>query len=75
MKEAVAVQKFFLHTEYITLGQLLKATDSVSSGGDVKSMLATRRIRVNGEIDDRRGKKLRPGDVVTLPNGSKIEIQ
>lgn len=65
---------FTLSTEFITLGQLLKAVDAVSSGGEVKDLLATGKIRVNMEIDDRRGRKLYPGDIVTGPGGLRVRI-
>jgi len=66
---------FSLTTEYITLGQLLKAADVVSSGAEGKMLIEEGRIKVNGEPDDRRGRKLRPGDKVTLPDGRSIRIQ
>lgn len=65
---------FNLKTEYITLGQLLKAADVVSSGAEGKLLIETGRIKVNGEPDDRRGRKLRPGDKIILPDGRSIRI-
>jgi ribosome-associated protein len=50
--------------EYITLQALLKAADILSSGGQAKWYLAENTVLVNGEPENRRGKKLRPGDVV-----------
>lgn len=55
-------------TEYITLGQLLKLAKVVSEGGQVKAYLAQGVSKVNGVPEARRGKKLRPGDVVELPD-------
>jgi ribosome-associated protein len=52
--------------EMIRLGQLLKLADVVDSGGDVRDLLAEHEILVNGEPEDRRGRQLHPGDVVTL---------
>jgi len=63
-----------IHTEFITLGQLLKLLDMVGSGAEVKILLGQGRFRVNGEFEDRRGRKLRPGDLVTLPNRSVVRI-
>ena len=54
-----------LRDEFIKLGQALKAAGLVGSGGLVK---------VNGEVDTRRGKKLYDGDVVTF-NGEEIKIE
>jgi ribosome-associated protein len=56
--------------EYITLGQLLKFARIVEEGGMAKSYLASHDVLVNQEKDNRRGRKLRPGDVVSLAEGS-----
>lgn len=59
-----------IKSEYITLGQLLKFKHIVSEGGEEKSYLASHKVLVNGEPDNRRGRKLRPGDTITLEEGS-----
>lgn len=51
-------------TEYITLGQLLKLAQIIQNGGQAKSYLAENEVLVNGEPDQRRGRKLRPGDEI-----------
>ncbi len=61
-------------TEYITLGQALKMTDTISSGGMAKWFLSENEVYVNGEIEDRRGKKLRHGDVVNIPSVGRFRI-
>jgi ribosome-associated protein len=48
----------------IRLGQLLKLADLADGGGDVKALLATVAVTVNGEPENRRGRQLHPGDVV-----------
>nr|WP_090031690.1 RNA-binding S4 domain-containing protein [Cellulomonas marina] len=55
----------------IRLGQLLKREDVVETGGDVRALLADDAVRVNGEVEVRRGRQLAPGDVVEvdLPAG------
>ncbi len=58
-----------IKTEYITLGQLLKFLRIVGQGGEEKVYLASHTVTVNGENDNRRGRKLRPGDVVSLDEG------
>ncbi|MCB8932684.1 MAG: S4 domain-containing protein YaaA [Chthonomonadaceae bacterium] len=68
------VKTFTLKTEYITLGQLLKAAHIVGGGGEAKALLAEGGVRVNGEEDNRRGRKLRSGDVVVLADGTEIRI-
>jgi len=55
-------------TEYITLQQLLKIEDFISSGGQAKYFLAENEVFVNNELDQRRGRKLYPGDVVKILN-------
>jgi S4 domain protein YaaA len=66
--------EFKIRDEYITLGQLLKAANLVGTGGEVKPFLAAGGITVNGEDENRRGKKLRPGDLIKFPNGTTILI-
>ena len=56
-------------TEFITLGQFLKLADIISQGGEAKAYLATHEVKVNGESDNRRGRKLHNGDEVLLPEG------
>lgn len=51
-------------TDYIKLDSFLKAVSAVGSGGEAKVLIADGEVRVNGEVELRRGRKLRPGDVV-----------
>lgn len=61
-------------TEYITLGQLLKITDLISSGGEAKFFLAENKVYVDNELDQRRGRKLYPGMIIKIGNNVfKIE--
>ena len=59
-------RKLILKSEYITLGQLLKAAGLVESGSEAKEVITAGEVSVNGETDTRRGRKLRDGDVVTF---------
>lgn len=59
---------------YITLGQLLKGEGVVDSGGAAKAYLAETAVQVNGEPESRRGRKLRPGDVVRVPDGPAMRL-
>ena len=61
-------------TEYITLGQFLKLTSIAPSGGLVKAILAEYKISVNDTPDNRRGKKLYPGDKVTIKTIGEYRI-
>lgn len=65
--------KVEINTEYITLGQLLKLADLVSSGGETKVYLAQVDVFVNGAPEDRRGRKLYPGDKVRT-SGKEILV-
>lgn len=55
-------------TEFITLGQLLKIENIISSGGEAKFYLQNNMCYVNDEPDNRRGRKLYPNDVVKVEN-------
>jgi ribosome-associated protein len=50
----------------ITLGQALKASNLVGSGGEAKVLIQGGEVRVNGEVETRRGRKLKGGDVVEV---------
>lgn len=52
--------------DMIRLGQLLKLAGLVDSGAEVKDLLATGTVLVNGEPEERRGRQLHPGDAVAL---------
>ena len=54
--------------EYITLQSLLKIVGVVPTGGMVKIYLAETSVLVNGERENRRGRKLYSGDEIRLPN-------
>ncbi|MFV0362479.1 MAG: RNA-binding S4 domain-containing protein [Suipraeoptans sp.] len=60
--------------EYIKLGQALKAVGLVDSGVEAKEVIVNELVKVNNEIETRRGKKLYPGDIVEY-NGDKIKIE
>lgn len=59
-------QEFQFHGEYITLGQMIKVLNILESGGQVKQFLAEEDVFVNGEPENRRGRKLRADDIVQL---------
>jgi ribosome-associated protein len=54
-----------LKNDVIRLGQLLKAVDVVEAGSDVKALLASGVVTVNGEVETRRGRQLVAGDLVS----------
>ncbi len=61
--------------EYITLGQLLKMEQLVESGGQVKLYLAETVITVNGEPENRRGRKLHHGDQVEIKGYGRLRLE
>lgn len=62
-----------IDTEFIKLDALLKFANLVSSGGEAKIRIAEGEVQVNGAPCTMRGKKLRPGDTVTL-DGETVTI-
>jgi len=65
--------KIKITTEYVTLGQFLKLADIISSGGEAKFAVKEMDIYVNGEREDRRGRKLYPNDKIEV-DGDFYEI-
>ena len=57
-----------------TLGQALKVADVVGSGGEAKVVIQAGEVFVNGEVETRRGRRLRPGDVVEAM-GERLEVR
>jgi ribosome-associated protein len=53
-------------TEYIKLDSFLKMTGAACTGGEAKIRIAGGEIMVNGEMELRRGRKLYPGDNVSI---------
>ena len=65
---------FALRGEHITLDALLKASGLVTSGGAAKLLIADGGVRVNGQVETRRGRKLRAGDEVAVGE-SRVRVQ
>ena len=63
-----------LKDEFIKLGQALKAAGLVEIGAEAKDVIQDGLVKVNGEVDTRRGKKLYNGDVVEF-DGEEIKIE
>jgi ribosome-associated protein len=60
------VQEIEIRGEMIRLGQLLKLSNLAGSGADARNLLLADEVTVNGEIETRRGRQLRRGDVVAI---------
>lgn len=70
-------QNIYINSSYITLGQLLKLKNIVQSGGQVKDYLSQNHIKVNNILENRRGRKLQSGDVISIfdTTSKKLEEQ
>lgn len=63
-----------IRDEYITLGQFLKLADCISTGGQAKFFLQETAIQVNGEPENRRGRKLVPGDKIVVEGCGEFQV-
>lgn len=68
------MKKVYFKDEYITLNQFLKLAGIVYTGGEGKEMILEGSVLVNGEVETRRGKKIRKGDKVTIEGSDEIYI-
>jgi S4 domain protein YaaA len=66
--------KIKIDTEYITLGQFLKAADLIQTGGMAKWFLSEYEVFINNEQDQRRGRKLRDGDKIRIKDFGEFSI-
>ncbi|MFD4194100.1 RNA-binding S4 domain-containing protein [Amycolatopsis thermoflava] len=57
----------------IRLGQFLKLANVVESGSDARALLEDGQVQVNGEVEERRGRQLQRGDVVTV-GGAELRV-
>lgn len=71
----MGAKKVVIDRPYITLGQVLKEEGVIPTGGAAKWYLKENTVLVNNEADDRRGRKLYPDDLVTLPDGHQLQIE
>ena len=63
-----------IHTNYIQLDQLLKYANILTTGGQIKELLAEELITLNGTIVTEKRKKIYPNDVVTIANEVIITV-
>lgn len=62
------VEEVPIRDSMIRLGQLLKLANLVEDGVEAADLIKNGLVKVNGEIDDRRGRQLHHGDTVTVNN-------
>ena len=67
------MEKVLIKTEYIKLDQFLKWAGACDNGANAKWFILDGAVKVNGEIEMQRGKKLRNGDIVEFEN-QKFEV-
>ena len=67
------MEEIYLKDDFIKLGKALKLAGCVESGVDAKFVIQDGLVKVNGEVDERRGRKLYMGDIVEF-DGHKIKV-
>ncbi len=67
------METIHIRDEFIKLGQAMKLAGLVDSGVDAKLLIQDGQVRVNGETEYQRGKKLHPGDVFSY-NGQDVKV-
>ena len=67
------MEEIRIRDEFIKLGQLLKLADLVQDGVEAKYVITDGLVKVNGEMDDRRGRMVYEGDVVSY-DGKEIKV-
>ena len=67
------MEKITIKSEYITLGQFLKYVGIIDCGSYAKQFLLEKKVLINNEQDQRRGRKIYPGDIVEI-NKQRYEV-
>lgn len=67
------MQEVKIRDEFIKLGQLLKLAGVVEDGVEAKYVINDGLVKVNGEVDERRGRKVYEGDIISY-NGTEIKV-
>jgi len=70
MKKEITIE-----TDFITLGQFLKHAEIIQTGGMAKWFLQENEVFINGEPDNRRGRKLRDQDEISIPGVGEFIIK
>ena len=72
------MEEIFIRDDMIRLGQFLKLANLVEDGAQAREVIQHGLVKVNGDIEEARGKQLHPGDTVTLTvnsGGQEKEVQ
>lgn len=67
------MEKIAITTEFIKLQDLMKLGNLAGSGGEAKVLIQAGEVTVGGEVCLQRGRKLRPGDIVTF-QGKEYQV-
>jgi len=70
----VKLEKIEIHTEEISLDNFLKWANIVSSGGQAKHLISEGYIKVNGETEIRRSRKLVKGDIIDIQDDIRLKV-
>ena len=68
------MEKIYINTEYIKLGQLLKLAGIVSSGIEAKIIILDGKVKVNDEVVRERGRKIYSSFIIEIEGGEKILV-
>ena len=67
------MEEIFIRDEMIRLGQFLKLANLVEDGAQAREVIQHGLVKVNGNIEEARGKQLHPGDMVSF-NGVSVQV-
>ena len=73
MSKPQDIEDIAIRDDMIRLGQLLKLASLVEDGVEAAELIKNGLVKVNGEIDDRRGRQLHHGDTVTVNGGDRAD--
>lgn len=68
------MDSIYIKDEFIKLGQAMKLAGLIDSGLEAKIVIQNGEVKVNGEVDTRRGKKLVPGDIFEY-EGNQVKVE
>ena len=67
------MEKIYIRDEMIRLGQFLKLANLVEDGAQAREVIQHGLVKVNGQVEEARGKQLHPGDTVSF-NGVSVQV-
>ena len=68
------MDSIYIKDEFIKLGQAMKLAGLIDSGLEAKIVIQNGEVKVNGDVDTRRGKKLVPGDIFEY-EGNRVKVE